>query len=169
VKPFKTWIQPFVTSGRVTPLFRVIFCFSSYFEVQAALRSLVVLGKEDHEESQIPDLWFESDLFSPSNFCSHCGDQSHSTLSCEAKSDKSYCGFCGSPSHEAPSCSRKATARQVFAALALRRLIETGYNEMTDFSPCLRAIVSHDETVPETWEIPLGDTLSGEALPSCLW
>jgi len=53
-----------VTSGRVTPLFRVIFCFSSYFEVHAALRSLVVLGKEDHEESQIPDLWLESDLFS---------------------------------------------------------------------------------------------------------
>ena len=89
VKPFKTRIQPFVTSGRVTPLFRVIFCFSSYFEVHAALRSLVVLGKEDHEESQIPDLWLESDLFSPSNFCSHCGDQSHSTLSCEAKSDTS--------------------------------------------------------------------------------
>ena len=51
-----------MTSGRVTPLFRVIFCFSSYFEVHAALRSLVVLGKEDHEESQIPDLWLESSL-----------------------------------------------------------------------------------------------------------
>jgi len=46
---------------------------------------------------------------------------------------------------------------------------------MTDFSPCLRVIVSHDETVPETWEIPLGplpppyppisgDPLSGEAM-----
>jgi hypothetical protein len=51
-----------VTSGRVNPLFRVILCFSSYFEVHAALRSLVVLGKDDHEESQIPDLWLESDL-----------------------------------------------------------------------------------------------------------
>ena len=46
---------------------------------------------------------------------------------------------------------------------------------MTDFSLCLRAIVSHDKTVPETWEIPLGplpspsppvsgDPLSGEAM-----
>ena len=69
-----------MTSGRVTPLFRAIFCFSSYFKVHAALRSLIVLGEEDHEESQIPDLWLESDLFSPSNFCSHCWDQSHSTL-----------------------------------------------------------------------------------------
>jgi len=46
---------------------------------------------------------------------------------------------------------------------------------MTDFSPCLWAIVSHDETVLETWEIPLGplpspsppvsgDPLWGEAM-----
>jgi len=110
-----------VTSGRVTFLFRVIFCFSSYFEVHAALRSLVVLGKKDHEESQIPD------LFSPSNFCSHCVDQSHSTLSCEGKSDTSYCGFCGSP----PMTLPPAPAKPLLARSLLHWLSDASLRPVT--------------------------------------
>ena len=68
-----------------------------------------------------------------------------------------FCGFCGRQDHRTTHCPVKSCARTVFAALALRRLIATGYNESTDFNPDLRAVLSHAEQVPATWQIPLGD------------
>ena len=86
IKPFKTRIQSFASSERESSLYRVIYCFSSYREVHAALRSMGTLGSDDHEESQVPELWLESDYFSPkTNFCSTCGDQSHTRSSCEER------------------------------------------------------------------------------------
>jgi len=146
-------------------LYRVIYCFSSYREVHAALRSMVTLVSDDYEESQVPELWLESDYFSPTNFCSTCGDQSHTRSSCEEKGDATFCGFCGRQDHRTTHCPVKSSARTVFAALAFKRLIATGYNEFTDFNPILSTVVSHAEQVPATWQIPLGD-LAPSASPS---
>jgi hypothetical protein len=150
IKPFKTTIQSFASSEQESSLYRVIYCFSSYRKVHAALRSMVTLGSDDHEESQVPELWLESDYFFPTNFCSTCGDQSHTRSSCEEKGDATFCGFCGRQDHRTTHCPVKSSARTVFAALALKRLIATGYNEFTDFNPVLSAVVSHAEQVPAT-------------------
>jgi len=115
---------------------------------------MVTLGSDDHEESQVP---LESGYFSPTNFCSTCGDQSHTISSCEEKGDAIFCGFCGRQDHRTTHCPVKSSTRTVSAALALKRLIATGYNEFTDFNDVLSAVVSRAEQVPATWQIPLGD------------
>jgi len=112
---------------------------------------MVTLGSDDHKESQVPELWLESNYFSPTNFCFTCEDQSHTRSSCEKKGDATFCGFCGRQDHRTTHCPVKSSARTIFAALTLKRLISTGYNEFTDFNPVLSDVVSH------TWQIPLGD------------
>jgi len=129
-------------------MFRVVYCFSFYREVHTALRSMVKLGHGDHEESQVHDLWLEDDYFSLTKFCSFIGDQSQIRSSCEKKSDAVFCGFCESTNHVVFNCPRKASVRSVFAFLALKHMIASGYWESIDFTPVLNAVISHDEQVP---------------------
>ena len=115
IKPFKTRVQPFVTSGRAMSMTRVMYCFSFYYEVHAVLRSQMSLGKGDHKNSQFSVLWLEADHFSANNFCSVCGNQSYISSSCQEKVDTVFCGFCGRPNHTVSHCPRKAFAWIVFS------------------------------------------------------
>ena len=118
---------------------------------------MITLGKGDVEESQVGDLWIESDYFSPTNFCPTYGDQGHLRAACEdRKSVPRFCGFCGGTDHQVIQCPRKGKARSVFTSLALMALVDSGYDEFTDFRPCLRAILSHAGDVPPAWDIPVG-------------
>ena len=149
IKPIRTRLQLFTSAAKDTGkdsivMTRVIYCFSTYREVHIALRSMITLGKGDVEESQVGDLWIESDYFSPTNFCPTCGDQGHLRAACEdRKSVPRFCGFCGGTDHQVIQCPRKGKARSGFTSLARMALVDSGYDEFTDFRPCLRAILSH--------------------------
>jgi hypothetical protein len=134
-------------------MFKVVSCFFSYRKVHIALRSTDTLGHGGHKKSQVPDLWLESDYLFPTNFCSICGCHSHKRSSCEQKDDAV---FCGRTDHVGFNCPRKASARSVFAFLALKHIIASGYWESTEFTPVLNAVISRDEHVPLTWPIPVG-------------
>jgi len=157
-KPFKVRIQPISSCGRDTEVYRVMYCLSSYRDLLVTLRSFVTIGSGDHEETQLPQLWVESDLFSPSNFCARCGDMSHSTSVCytpESKERGPFRGCCGTSGHKVIHCSRKAKSRDIISSLAIQALVDCDYNESANFSRALQAtITSEVASLPPPYKIP---------------
>jgi hypothetical protein len=129
----KTRLQPFSCIGPETSMFRLVYCFFSYREVQIALRSMVTLVHGDHEESQVPDLWLEADYFSPAlsvaiNPTSDPPVKRKATPSSMASVDAQTLSL---------STALEASSRSVFAFLALEHMIASGYRESPDFTPVL--------------------------------
>ena len=118
VKPFKTRIQSFVTSGRVTP---------------SSGSSSASLPTSKSKQPSVPwSCWVKN--ITKSRRSSTCGSSPTSSLPaisaltvgtnptalfCEAKSDTSYCGFCGPPLKTLPPApTRPLLARSLLPWLS---------------------------------------------------
>ena len=136
-----------------------MYCLSSYRDLHVALRSFVTMGSGDHEEAQVPQLWVETDLFSPSNFCARYGDMFHSISVCdppESKERGPFCGHYGSSDHKVTHCSGNSKFQDNTSSTAIEALVDSDYNDSTNFSRDLKTTVTSDvASVTPPYKIPV--------------